>query len=226
MDSNMSCDVPSADIIALQDDATRNKSAIIIAQYKVASATACRFMKWLSATKNIQVQDEWKEFLVFNDDELDRIGSRLEIQFGKYKGRTYYEVWSTDEGRRYLEWAVKQDWLYDEPAAIIKSLIKMSSPPAAQSSKKIKNANKKNKKKAAGDKKPQTKKQSKSKKRKSTTPPPTEAETVTETTHEILSQSEEDDFDIPTISKAPPPAKASRPTPAARKRTKVKISSI
>jgi hypothetical protein len=217
----MQNDQLKSDVELLQEDNTRDKSSIIIAQYKVASATATRFVKWLSAVKELDVSDAWKEFVTFNDDELDRIGSRLNIEFGKYKGRTYYEVWSTVEGRRYLEWAVKQDWLYDEPAATIKALIKMSTPVASQSSKKVKNYNKRNnpKKKAPTAKKSTTagSKSNKPKKRKAVAPT---FDSATDTLVSSQSDVEADEDEDIKSAPAAQPAKSS-----SRKRTKIKITS-
>lgn len=42
------------------------------------------------------------------------------VFFGKYTGKTIDKIAETDEGLKYLDWIVGQDWLYDGTREAIK----------------------------------------------------------------------------------------------------------
>ena len=64
--------------------------------------------------------DEPKAVLVEHDNEFSSKPS-VKIPFGKYKGKTISEIAQFDQ--KYLQWAVKQSWMFDDSKTEIQKVL-------------------------------------------------------------------------------------------------------
>lgn len=118
----------------------------VILQNKIRDSTLPRFVKWLKKFKDIDLTGIVSEFKHFQEEELIRVGLKAPIPFGRYKGESYDSVYKTIKGRKYLEWAVQQEWCFEDTIQTVRMLADYYDTPAEDSgAKKAKKTKKKKK---------------------------------------------------------------------------------
>lgn len=75
-------------------------------------------------SKNL-LQDDLKSALKAHDEQFLAKASTTKMTFGKYKGASIAELGSTEQGRKYLSWLVKQSYVKEKFQDIYEEAIKM-----------------------------------------------------------------------------------------------------
>lgn len=123
------------------------KQALKEEQTRLQRSVVPRLVDWLLG-QGVDIQPLMASFWTHVDEEIARIGLKTPIPFGRYKGQSYDSVWKTIHGREYLEWAVRQEWCYEDTKETVKALKDYyKSPPEPEKKNKASKKKKKAKKK-------------------------------------------------------------------------------
>lgn len=98
------------------------RAEIQAAQHRIMCSSTERFVTYLKSKYRIDVSKELEQFWEVQNEEITRLGLKQILSFGKYKGKSYEELWKEEKGRSYLQWLYTQEWCYEDVKRSIDAL--------------------------------------------------------------------------------------------------------
>ena len=98
-------------------------------QYKIFNCSLSKFVKWVKKEKSQDLGELLQEFRKKQDHDLEQLGFKKQMTFGKHRGTSYIDLWKDPERRQYLEWICKQEWCYEDVKKTVASLKRFHAVP-------------------------------------------------------------------------------------------------